>query len=70
MFFKMYQADGNGGGHRRGFAAMDPDQQREIARKGGKTVSENREYMAQIGRKGGVASHGGGRRSAEASGQK
>lgn len=46
---------------RRGFAAMDPEQQREIARKGGEAVSQNREHMAAIGRKGGQASHGGGR---------
>ncbi len=58
---------GNGssnGAKRRGFAAMSPDQQRAIASKGGKVVSENRSHMASIGRKGGVASHGGGRRKA------
>ena len=54
--------NGGGGGRRRGFAAMKPEQQREIARKGGQTVSTNRDYMAEIGRKGGIASHGGGRR--------
>jgi hypothetical protein len=61
---KLNAADENGGGgsRRRGFAAMKPEQQREIARKGGQTVSSNRDYMAQIGRKGGIASHGGGRR--------
>ena len=37
----------------RGFAAMDPNLQKEIARKGGAAVSRNREHMAQIGRKGG-----------------
>ncbi len=47
----------------RGFAAMDEKKQREIARKGGETVSRNREHMAEIGRKGGKASHGGGRKS-------
>ena len=40
----------------RGFASMDPERQREIARKGGATVSQNREHMAEIGRKGGEAS--------------
>jgi general stress protein YciG len=35
---------------------MDPERQREIARKGGATVSQNREHMAQIGRRGGEAS--------------
>ena len=42
----------------RGFAAMDSEKQREIARKGGEAVSRNREHMAEIGRKGGQASHG------------
>ncbi len=50
----------NGNGNRaRGFAAMDENKQREIARKGGETVSKNRAHMAQIGRKGGMNSHGG-----------
>jgi uncharacterized protein len=44
---------------RRGFAAMSPEQQREIARKGGLTVSRNRRHMAEIGRIGGERSHGG-----------
>jgi general stress protein YciG len=44
---------------RRGFAAMSADQQREIARKGGLTVSRNRRHMADIGRIGGEHSHGG-----------
>jgi general stress protein YciG len=43
---------------------MGAEQRREIARKGGETVSRNREHMAQIGRKGGETSRGGGRRSA------
>ena len=47
----------------RGFAAMDIEKQREIARKGGEAVSRNREHMAAIGRKGGKTSHGGGRKS-------
>lgn len=66
----------------RGFAAMDQEKQREIARrggraahqrgtaheftaeeaaaagrKGGQSVSRNREHMARIGRKGGLATH-------------
>lgn len=65
----------------RGFASMDPERQREIAReggrmahekgtahefnsdeariagrKGGETVSRDREHMAEIGRKGGRSS--------------
>jgi uncharacterized protein len=39
----------------RGFAAMDPQQQQAIARKGGHAVSQNREHMARIGKKGGEA---------------
>ena len=56
---------------RRGFAAMDKERQREIARKGGASVpddkrsfSQNRDLAAAAGRKGGEASHGGGRRRA------
>ena len=44
---------------RRGFAAMSSEQQKEIARKGGLTVSRNRRHMAEIGRVGGEHSHGG-----------
>lgn len=50
----------------RGFASMDEDQQREIARKGGQSVApENRsfskdhELAREAGAKGGHASHGG-----------
>jgi len=56
---------------RRGFAAMDKTRQREIARKGGASVpdekrsfSQDRDLAASAGRKGGEASHGGGRRRA------
>ena len=42
----------------RGFASMDPEQQREIARKGGEAVSGDREHMSEIGKKGGEASGG------------
>ncbi|HEY2662542.1 MAG TPA: general stress protein [Caulobacteraceae bacterium] len=55
----------------RGFAAMDKARQREIARKGGASVpdekrsfSQDRDLAAAAGRKGGEASHGGGRRRA------
>lgn len=47
---------------RRGFAAMDPEKQREIARKGGasltaekRTFSRDRELAARAGAKGGAA---------------
>ena len=42
------------------------DEAREAGRKGGETVSRNREHMAQIGREGGKQSRGGGRRRNEA----
>ncbi|HEX4197695.1 MAG TPA: general stress protein [Caulobacteraceae bacterium] len=68
----MTQPDGRGRKTaRRGFAAMDKDRQREIARKGGASVpdekrsfSQDRDLAAAAGRKGGEASHGGGRRRA------
>jgi general stress protein YciG len=54
----MMQADGNRS--RRGFAAMDPAKQREIASKGGKAsggnFANNRERAAAAGREGGRAS--------------
>ena len=37
----------------RGFASMDPAKQKVIASKGGRTVSQNKQHMAEIGRKGG-----------------
>lgn len=40
----------------RGFAGMPEEKQREIARRGGIAVSQNREHMAKIGRKGGIKS--------------
>ena len=49
----------------RGFAAMDPERRREIARKGGGSVpkekrsfSRNHTLAASAGRKGGETSHG------------
>ena len=56
----------------RGFAGMDESEQREIASKGGKNqgkennpgnFANDREKASEAGRKGGQASHGGGRRS-------
>ncbi len=54
---------------RRGFAAMDPERRREIARRGGASVpsekrsfAQNRDLAADAGRKGGTASKGGGRK--------
>ena len=45
-------------GSRRGFAGMDAEKRRVIARKGGQAVSRNRQHMSEIGRRGGVASGG------------
>ena len=49
----------------RGFASMDPEKQRQIARKGGESVpnekrsfSQDRSLAAAAGRKGGEASQG------------
>lgn len=36
-----------------GFAAMSPEKQREIARKGGEAVSKDSRHMARIGEVGG-----------------
>lgn len=53
----------------RGFAAMDPEKRRAIARKGGASVdpanrsfAKDRELAMRAGRAGGEASNGGGRR--------
>lgn len=58
----------------RGFASMDPEKQREIARKGGRaahargTAHEWTSDEARVaGRKGGEASHGGGRKKKSSS---
>ena len=55
----------------RGFASMDADKQREIARKGGRSVpdakrsfSQNHQLASEAGRKGGHSSQG--RRSSAA----
>ena len=45
-------------GSTRGFAAMDEETQREIARKGGEAVSGDRAHMSDIGRKGGESVSG------------
>ena len=51
---------------RRGFAAMDPERRREIARKGGASVpsekrsfAKDRDLAANAGRKGGSSSRSG-----------
>jgi uncharacterized protein len=54
---------------KKGFASMDPERRREIARRGGASVpadkrsfSQDRDLAANAGRKGGAASRGGGRK--------
>ena len=54
----------NVGTSNRGFASMDAEKQREIARKGGRSVpdekrsfSRNRQLASEAGRKGGQSSH-------------
>jgi general stress protein YciG len=55
----------NAGTANRGFASMDAEKQREIARKGGRSVpdekrsfSQNRQLASEAGRKGGHSSTG------------
>ena len=67
----MQQA-GKGSGSTRGFASMDREKQREIARKGGRSVpnekrsfSQNHQLASEAGRKGGHSSHGRRRASTE-----
>ncbi len=57
--------DGQTSGSTRGFASMDREKQREIARKGGRSVpndkrsfSQNHQLASDAGRKGGHSSHG------------
>jgi general stress protein YciG len=62
----MAQASNDSSGKsNRGFASMDPEKQRAIARKGGESVpnekrsfSQDRSLAAAAGRKGGEASQG------------
>lgn len=49
----------------RGFASMDEDKQRDIARKGGQSSSMSSEEAAKRGRKGGKSSNSGGRKSGQ-----
>lgn len=55
----------------KGFAAMNPERRREIAKLGGagvpadkRSFSTNRDLAATAGAKGGATSHGGGRKPA------
>ena len=56
----------NSGGSKRGFAAMSPEKQREIASKGGRAAHQkgtahewSSDEAREAGRKGGMASRGG-----------
>ena len=50
--------------HEKGTAhEFTPEEAREAGRKGGETVSRNRDHMAEIGREGGRSSHEGGKTS-------
>ena len=52
-------SEGGRAAHQKGTAhEFSPEEARRAGRKGGQTVSQDREHMAQIGRKGGVQSHG------------
>lgn len=55
------QGKENQSSHNRGLANADQRTREEVARKGGEAVSRNKEHMAEIGKKGGEHSHGGGR---------
>jgi general stress protein YciG len=59
-------ADQEKGSSHRGFASMDAERQKEIAKKGGQSVpaekrsfSQDRTLASEAGRKGGEHSHGG-----------
>ncbi|HEU0050522.1 MAG TPA: hypothetical protein VFQ60_00510 [Patescibacteria group bacterium] len=41
----------------RGLAAADQKTREDVARRGGLTISRDRSYMAEIGRRGGEAHH-------------
>jgi general stress protein YciG len=55
-------SEGGRAAHQKGTAhEFDSEEAREAGRKGGESVSRNREHMSEIGRKGGEKSRGGGR---------
>lgn len=58
---KQRQIASKGGkaAHQKGTAhEFTPEEAREAGKKGGLKVSQNRQHMAEIGRKGGQSSHG------------
>lgn len=63
---KEIASKGGKAAHEQGVAHQwNPEEARNAGRKGGQSVSQNREHMAEIGRKGGQASRGGGRSNAK-----
>jgi general stress protein YciG len=56
---KQIASQGGRAAHQKGTAhEFNSDEAREAGRKGGESVSQNREHMSRIGRKGGEASGG------------
>ena len=56
-------SEGGKAAHERGSAhEFDSDEARRAGKKGGETVSQDREHMSEIGRRGGEESGGGDRR--------
>ena len=61
-------SQGGRAAHERGSAhEFTSEEAREAGRKGGQTVSRDRQHMAEIGRKGGEGTRGGHKQSSEAS---
>lgn len=61
---RQIASKGGKAAHEKGTAhEFTPEEAREAGRKGGQTVSQDREHMATIGRKGGESSRGGRDRS-------
>src|SRR5262245_21651494 len=57
-------SEGGRAAHEKGTAhEFSPQEAREAGKKGGDSVSQDRQHMAEIGREGGKASHSGGKPS-------
>lgn len=66
---RQIASKGGKAAHEKGTAhQFNPDEARAAGHKGGVTVSQNRQHMAEIGKKGGVSSHGGHRQRAHGNG--
>lgn len=65
---RQIASEGGRAAHASGNAhEFTPDEARAAGKKGGEAVSRDRRHMAEIGRKGGQNSHGGGRKNKAAS---